>query len=66
MERDRQAIEKLRTAVVTKLEMVRQMVAELIPANAELAERLVQVQLERVREVASARVPAGALTGATP
>jgi hypothetical protein len=66
MERDRQVIEKLRTAVVAKLEMVRQMVAELIPANAELAERLVQVQLERVREVASAGVPAGALTGATP
>ncbi len=66
MQRDQQVIEKLRDVVVAQLATAKGMVAELLPANAQVAERFVQSQLTRLREVTAAPAAAGPLTGATP
>lgn len=58
MQRDQQAIEALRDAIGGQLATARKLVAELIPANAELAERLVSSQLARLQELGA---PAGAV-----
>jgi hypothetical protein len=62
MQRDRQTIEKLRDTIASHVERARQMAAELIPANAELATELIRRQTTYLRELVA---PAAAgLTGA--
>jgi hypothetical protein len=66
MERDRQAIEKLRDTVQAQLANAREIVAKLIPENAQAAQRYIESQVTELESGPVAAPAAGPLTGVQP